>query len=94
MPTAAAITAAIIKRTIGLKRMLPESPSGPPESDEAIGVTCCSLSFFLLDLFRFESFGELDGDPVAPPVGSVVVGVPPLTEDPPDELPEELWAPD
>ncbi len=39
IPAAAAITAAMISRTIGLSRMLPEEPSSaePPEPDDAGG---------------------------------------------------------
>src|SRR3954449_640634 len=96
MPTATAITAAIINRTIGLKRMLPDEsppPPEPPDPTAPSGVTWSfSLSFFLpvssapdFDPFAAEDVG-------APPVGSGVAD-PPDDDDPPDDPPDEC-APD
>ena len=83
MPTATAITAAIMSRTIGLRKMLPEEspPSEPPE--EPTGTTCCSVwSFLLLAVSPERALSPSDvGEPV-PPVGSVVVPVAPEVDDP------------
>src|SRR5262245_4871072 len=99
MPIAAAITAAITSRTIGLKRMLseespsPEAPELAEPSGANFGAAFCSglLSGLVFPPPEPDDVDDPDTDgELVPPVGRVVVPTAPE----PDDVPPEECAPD